>query len=587
MNKKLICLLLSVIMLLSVLLTSCGQKDDDDALDDITDKASASAVTLSMYLMSEDEVGEEQEKAIENAVNEITMAKFKAKMDLTFLTAEEYYEALEANMAEQAKNAHLYYTDEEEGEEETEPEMEIDDLGIETLKYPALRPNQVDIFYFSGYDKYSDYVYNDYLSMLNESVDGESKALNSYLPKKLLGYMKTVNDGIYAIPTNRPIGEYTYLLLNKKVLADMYYDVESWEFDSLTCENVQDVLEYVVNEGLDETYVPLHSFTGEIDVLNYQYWGVDENGFLSNDFSLLGGSVNPEWERPKDGKFSKGSFSEVRPVFEDDAFVAQYSILEEYKANGYYDVAAVEEDGKDFAVGYIKGGKEIEKQYGDKYEVVPVAMPTLYTQDLYENMFGVSSYTVDLARSMSVLTYLNTNEEFRNIFLYGVEGENYEMVVKLDEKGEPVLDTNGNPYKQVKVFPNNTYKMDINKTGNTLLAYTTVDEDVLLREYGKEQNRDINVAYTIGLRLDYADLFVHEEYFEDIRQKSVKAFEDLKETSMNDVKTALGSPLSITFMRNPANDKDTFTGEEICSFAYLYYTWLEENGMYVVEEGQE
>ena len=76
MKKKLLCLLLSVLMLLSVALTACGKKDDEEALDDITDKASASAVTLSMYLMSEEPVSAEQEKLIEEAVNNITKAKF-------------------------------------------------------------------------------------------------------------------------------------------------------------------------------------------------------------------------------------------------------------------------------------------------------------------------------------------------------------------------------------------------------------------------------------------------------------------------------------------------------------------------------
>ncbi len=571
MNKKLICLLLSVLMLLSVVLTACGKKDDEEALDDITDKASASAVTLSMFLMSEAEVSPEQEKAIEEAVNNITKAKFKAKLDLTFLTKDAYYAALEENLKQQAANAHLYNTDEEE-DADTEPETEKDELGIETLKYPAMRPNQVDIFYFSGYDKFKTYQDNEYLNLLNEAVDGESKALKSYIAPALLEHTKSVNGGIYAIPNNRPLGEYTYLLLNKDVLSKMYYDTESSKFDSLVCENVQDILDHVATTDLKNTYVPLHSFTGEIDVLNYQYWGVDENGFLSNEFSLMGGSINPAWKFQE-----KNAYSEVNLTLEDKDFKSQYEVLEQYRTKGYYNAAAVTEQGKDFAVGYIKGGKEIEAQYGDKYEVVPVAMPTLYTQDLYENLFGVSAYTVDLNRSMSVLTYLNTNEEFRNLLAYGIEGENYELVES------SVRDANGNAYKQVKVAPNNGYKMDINKTGNVLLAYTTIDQDPLLREYAKQQNRDVKPSYTMGLQLDYDGLVVKMEFFEAIRVASATVLEELKTKSLAEIQMDGNLNLALTYMKDETNSTDIYTSDDICSFAYLYRTWLTDTGIFVDE----
>jgi len=571
MNKKLICLLLSVLMLLSVVLTACGKKNDEEAMDDITEKASASAVTLSMYLMSEADVSPEQEKAIEDAVNNITKAKFKAKIDITFLTPDKYYEALEASLKYQADNAHLFNTDEEE-DAMTEPETEKDELGIETLKYPALRPNQVDIFYFSGYDKFKTYQDNEYLNLLNESVDGESKALKSYIAPALLEYSKSVNGGIYAIPNNRPLGEYTYLLLNKNVMNTMYYDTENSKFDSLTCENVQDILNYVATTDLKNTYVPLHSFTGEIDVLNYQYWGVDENGFLSNEFSLLGGSINPGWEYQ-----GKNEFSKVNTIFEDPDFKKQYTILEQYRQNGYYNAAAVTQQGKDFAVGYIKGGKEIEALYGDKYEVVPVATPMLYTQDLYDNMFGVSSYTVDLNRSMNVLTYLNTNEELRNLLAYGIEGENYELVESA------LRDANGNAYKQVKVLPNNGYKMDINKTGNVLLAYTTVDQDPLLREYAKQQNRDVKPSYTMGLQLDYDGLVVKMEFFETIRVASATVAEELKTKSLAEIQLSGTLNLALNYMKTETNDTDIYSSDSICSFAYLYYAWMTDTGIYVDE----
>ena len=580
MNKKLICLLLSVLMLLSVVLTACGEKDDDDALEEIAEEASAAAVTLSMYLMSEAPVSAEQELAIENAVNDITKAKFKAKMDLTFLTANDYYRILEENLKKQSENAALYFTDDE--VKGGEPETEKDDLGIETLKYPALKPNQVDIFYFSGYDKYVSYYNEEYLASLGTEIEGDAKALKAYLTPSLLSYMKSVNGGIYAVPTNRPIGEYTYLLLNKGVLNEMYYDVdpEHSEFSSLVCDNVQDILSYVANSDLKDTYVPLHSFTGELDIINYQYWGVDENGFLSNKFSALGGRVDPTWT-----PLAANSYSPVNNVFTDEAFLSQLKILNQYKQNGYYDAAAVndQDNPKEFAVGYIKGGEEDIVKYRDKYEVVPVAMPTLYTEDLYQHLFGVSAYSMDMGRSMDILTYLNTNEEFRNLLLYGIEGENYELV------DSAVRDANGDFYKQVKVAPNNTYKMDVNKTGNVLMAYTTVDQDPLLREYAKTQNRDIKISYYMGLQLDYGGLVIHADYFQDLRKLSETLYAELMAKDAADVTdeylTSLSGRVRATFAYTHLTDiealRDELNDKEGCSFMYLYFEWLTAEKIYI------
>ncbi|MBO5904266.1 MAG: hypothetical protein J6Q64_02710, partial [Clostridia bacterium] len=219
MNKKIICLLLSVLMLLSVCLTACGEVSDEQNIKDIEEEASASAVTLVMYLMSEKTVSAEQEALMEEAVNKLTKDKFKTQIDLVYLTPDKYYTELEKNLAAQAANSSIY----EEDEEQSAQAPEVDDYNIELIRYPAVKPNQVDIFYFAGYDKYSEYVNLEYLSMLDENVDGASKALRSYITPALLDSMKAVNDGFYAIPTNRALGEYTYLLLNSQALYDTGY----------------------------------------------------------------------------------------------------------------------------------------------------------------------------------------------------------------------------------------------------------------------------------------------------------------------------------------------------------------------------
>ena len=95
MNKRIICLLLSAIMLLSVILPGCSKKTDDEAMENVTETASESTMTLTMYLMSESEVSEEQASKIEEAVNKITKSKFKTRLVLRYFTSEQMVESIE------------------------------------------------------------------------------------------------------------------------------------------------------------------------------------------------------------------------------------------------------------------------------------------------------------------------------------------------------------------------------------------------------------------------------------------------------------------------------------------------------------
>ncbi len=119
MNKKLICLLLSLLMLLTCVLASCSGKKDDEEEGSGED---TSARTLTMWLIAEDPVverksGETEEQAIARAKEEqkkaqdavqakfsaMTKAKFHTDVVLRFCTEAEYYAKLESAIAENQK----------------------------------------------------------------------------------------------------------------------------------------------------------------------------------------------------------------------------------------------------------------------------------------------------------------------------------------------------------------------------------------------------------------------------------------------------------------------------------------------------
>ena len=86
MKKRLTCLLLCLAMLLSLGLTACKDKTEDEIEQGIADEASASAKTLTMWVVSENEISEKTAKEVNEALNDITKSKFKTQLIVKFLT---------------------------------------------------------------------------------------------------------------------------------------------------------------------------------------------------------------------------------------------------------------------------------------------------------------------------------------------------------------------------------------------------------------------------------------------------------------------------------------------------------------------
>ena len=261
MKKKLLCLTLSLMMLLSCVLVSCsnaGKTGEDDGGDEVDN----SAKTIVMWVVTEEETDEKAMELVNDAFTKITKAKFKTNVVIKFCTEDEYYDKLEAAIeaqqydiemqekhdkalrqylrlhkgekdpAELTKDFYVEYPEyvkyaqveePEDDEDATESEEEtfVNDYGIVEIKYPEPKENQVDIFYLSGYDKYMEYYDAEWLASLSEELSTSSKKLNDYISTSLLNGVQ-IEGGVYAIPNNVEIGEYTYMMIDKEKF-DMYY----------------------------------------------------------------------------------------------------------------------------------------------------------------------------------------------------------------------------------------------------------------------------------------------------------------------------------------------------------------------------
>ena len=319
MNKRLVCLTLSILMLLTCVFASCNSATQDTDTGDAT--VDNSAKTITMWVVTDEETTDEAKEAVNEAFTKITKAKFKTNVVIQYCTEAEYYEKLEgaieaaqyeieleakcakelrqylkAHKGEGKDNATLtaeFYAarpeyqkfqkveaDEDEEAVETEEETEINEFGIAEIKYPDVKENQVDIFYLSGYDKYMEYYEKEYLSSLSEELSTSSKKLNTYISSSLLNGVQ-IEGGVYAIPNNVPIGEYTYMMIDK-ALFDTYYQKIDKVGSVLDLETfLNDVKNYNAEMGktaADEGYVvPLASTYEECMKMLCWYWDLSYN----------------------------------------------------------------------------------------------------------------------------------------------------------------------------------------------------------------------------------------------------------------------------------------------------------------------
>ncbi len=318
MKKKLICLTMSILMLLACVLTGCSSKKTDEEDESTVDN---SAKTITMWLIAEEGSTKEAQDKVQAEFRKITKAKFKTDVVLKFCTEDEYYEKLEGTIAasqkavqdeEDARKAlrqylklhkgegdtaeltEKFYTefpdyaailkeaDKEEETGEVEEETIVVDKIVE-IKYPDEKPNQVDIFYLSGFDRYMKYYNAEWLTSLSEELGASSKKLTDYISTSLLKGVE-IDGGVYAIPNNVPIGKYTYMFIDRELFDENYHKIGD-------ITNVQDLsvfLNDVKNQNAElgltpddpEYIVPLESTFEECIRMLCWYWDmsyVDES----------------------------------------------------------------------------------------------------------------------------------------------------------------------------------------------------------------------------------------------------------------------------------------------------------------------
>ena len=524
MNKRLIALFLCLVMMLSVFLAGCAESTEEDAKEELAEAKVASNMTLTMWIVSESPVTETIRNDVSKAINALTKAKYKTQLEIHYLSEEEYFEkvtdAMEAfAQAKKEQNAEKPVETDTNGETvgTTVEEIVTDEHGMYRDNYPIVLENQVDIIYIgdvkdgegnllmSGQQMYNELRSDNWLAALDEAIKGDAKKIKEFVSPTLLSAVQ--EKGVtYAIPNNNVIGEYTYMCLNKE-LVDRYLmqgHLTRGSIKSFANEYVYQYLNKIAiyEEKLfpEKSLLPVDATYEECLAFLAYYWNIDTEDYSinSDEFSIFGTPLFGS--QPSRGSDAVG----VQSLLENEEFVTHYLALNKFRMDTETVFFRNEENADKtydtYGVKFVKGtlaeltvvdGVSYYDEGDVRYYVVPVSYPTATAEDIYGNMFAVATTTLNVERSMQIVTYLNTNTQIRNLLQYGIEGQHYTI-----ENGavSRVADKTGN-----------YYNMDIYATGNAFLAYPEPQMDAAIWENGKKQNRDSLVEPLLGFNLaEYA-----------------------------------------------------------------------------------
>lgn len=564
MKKKLLCMFLCIIMMLSFVLTSCSLNSGDvetvEGEEDLTEEADRTPVTLKFWLPASAAISEETVEAVEAALNAYLKSTFTTAVELAIYEEGKYEEevysvidAIEAKAEAEAEAKRIQREKEREARRRgetlatttvdtetvtTDVETVKNEWGINELKYPATSEDQFDIFLITDYDMYLDLADRDALSELDTSLSGSSKVLKSYINRVFLTAAK-FNGTTYAIPNNHGLGEGKWLLLNKELVEKYSYDADTIAAAcySTTIAGAEEFIRDIQKYEDTSVITPLLSW---VEPAGMYYWSVD------GQWSALASLV-----KSSDDYFTAGS---ITSVFKNSTYKANFKLMKGFEEDGL-----IAEDPANcdlFAVGVVDGTEgSVTAAYGEEYYVYPYQAPMISQEDLFAGAFAVSSYTENLDRAMEIITALNTVTELRDILQYGAPGVHFEY----NENSEVVR-------------LNEDYTMNPLHTGNTFVMSLEEGSDPETWENQKSANLTAKFTpYVFCPNLINAE---NEQYYKELSKLSADLYARMMATSLEDADTFF-SEANSELSANEAYNK-LADGSWEFGTVYLYNTFFTE-----------
>ncbi|MBQ2729656.1 MAG: hypothetical protein IJF69_02660 [Clostridia bacterium] len=545
MKKKLVCFLLCVVMICGCLMsTGCSIAGSGNTSSDTTgeeEEVSRTSITLSLWIPTDESTTEESLYLVEEAINRVTQAEFDTAIKLYAIPDSEYeavmknrIETIETRIEKEAQDAVNKRQEQIEAAQKGEtyvegtteyvnPNMDGDySLVVRgATGYTNVERNQLDIFLIRGEEDYKYYAENFYIKDLNESLSGPSKVLKNYIYPDFFT-AATIDGSVYAVPNNHAVGEYTYFLVNKDIVASEYLDPA--RLTSLAdCEDlIEDIAKYY--PGVTPVY-------GEYSPSYYQYWS--GNGGGDAEFSVLSSRVLYS-SKPENITFDN--------IFAYNNFTSNFYLYKLFKEKGYVSTAATAPE--KFGVGYITCTADEIAKYEEDYHINVFKRPEGEKADYLQSMFAVCEFTKSTERAMEVITLLNTDTELRTILQYGAEGSHW----KYDEENSDII------VPMNTEDPVYTYKMDLFETGNVYMTYPEYNASLDIWDTSKEQNLDSYLPTTYSF--DYVNEF-NEANFKALDALSASIYKEMQSCTAEEFKANIAS-WKLRVDNDPAFQKLTY-----------------------------
>ena len=498
-SKRFLALVFAAVMMLTaVMSTGCAKGDNSDQ------NELSGIVTLNMFVITEEETSQTAAKEVQMAINEITVPQYKMLVKMNYLTAEEYWDAVDSAEAETLK-----YTEEKktaanekketsaeevaEGEETAEEAPKsIDKMTFnEAIDYvfdiedvELLNP-QIDVLVVDDYDKFLELVEDERISEIDIKYD--RKVVTKYIHPTILS-TTSVNKKTYGIPTNFAInGEYEFLVYNKNLLDKYGYTVHD-------LRNIEDMGEYLALIKRNEPGV-----------------------YPISDIPELSGA-----EIYNNILFSRSALDEVsgssHPVYVSNvAYMNYLNAIGDYRKNGY--VASYNGvSNAAYAIEYVKSTELIDREWtenGVTYQAYLYDIPRVTAREAFKSAMCVSAYSLNKAKAAELIELFTIDAKLANLLQYGIEGKHYRVqddIVTYIESEE------------------DTYRMNNLLTGNVYIKYTTAEEADYI-EKAKASNLGTAPSTFFGYIPSFSDV-ASQSIFECVEVFSKTALEMMESGEM-------------------------------------------------------
>ncbi len=504
MKRRLLSLLLCISLLVpaAMMLVSCGEKGN------VSGPEATKPMTVTLTMIKEEGTTDAAIALVEDALNNITESNYNTHVVLQLFERDEYEERVSALIEARQKDDEEGITKSSIGSADM---IKLNEYGRQITVYPEPYENQIDIFMMTSYEMFRYYL--DYKKTDEEGNSftdrkltdispflGESSGMliTKYFGSEVLWYgwddlHNKKQDEVYGIGNNGAPTNYEYLLVNKELFDKGRYDFIT-STEKYGAEGIAVFEDYLV-ELAKEGITPLANIT---DLGIYSLTGKD---------TVVGQHIAKSILEPLDAYLPVNILT-VPTV--RSALTVFHNIQE---AGGAFPAHTDEVDfTQKFGACFVKGDCTLYEEYNEKgvytvngvdYYVLISGEPYVDSHDVTDCMWGISTYTSDAERCMQILTLLNTNEQFRNIVLYGIENATYYIdeenglvnryanpktdVTYYTKSGKPAFNADGSLACDLRVDPKNTwdngdpytvacaYNMDMYQTGNVMLAWPNAD----------------------------------------------------------------------------------------------------------------